>query len=944
VDRRLSSKGEQIVRASEQSSTGGVGVTEVAGLFERIKWAPVENRDRHDLGTDLLVAARDPRRFDVGLLIGVQVKGGPAYFKEPEVDASGRVTGWWHRNDSEHIDYWVKHELPHLVVLYDIDERVGYWVHVVPERCVSTGKGLKILVPKENTVSEADVPKLLNVALQQRGSISLEGTSFDAAAVHVAPGDRLRYALLIPRLVAPHANQHSHGTLEPEEAVALLTLLHPQRLTARLKDKQIWDDLNQPPQRDDWRWHFAYGLWLYIAFNETTALEASYVAVTNKAERSDWRVAAAAVMASARIELGELDEATFLIDKELERDVAAPVDQGWLLVHAANCAAIAGRVDVAKELAAKALDQLKLKADDATVSLLTGVAYRIIFTLTSWLDVDRYVSDTLRAGDNAGSWWRDQQLRWALDAVALERFREWSQESTSRWEAEPPGQQLRPSTLMALFTGDHAGWSAAESRLGRYEMQRATTPDEYLSAFVRLVRSGDKESVLLAGRRVRHVGPTSALRRLSVMCTPRFIGTTRVDLMLGFWGEFGDLAEELAADELVIWCIQQATLPPLMAGHRDVSLQDLLEAVLVALPATTAAVRDVVVQNLKSISIEWTDITSFTRLSQVLEQQAPGKLDSSFLFKVAQQHSKRPEVSGLVAVAARVGSADAKALLLEAALKGDFVAAQNALYSRWLDEEGAIHVTETIATALDKERSDSKNGTIGSGYAVDRALLLVHIIVEFPRIAAWQTVADYLGDAHVVADHKRGAVLYLGRQKNRIGAPALKVLHATLPGLAASKYLPRNLLNFNSPRKLATDLSDYLAWTLGLSGTSTLEGFVCSAFANGGLHKRWAWDVLSSVLPEEYDLVALQGLTDDDLGVRARCAQFLARRINAGEDSETLRQAAQIVLSDTGTLLPRSFLGEISANSAPSVKTLVGALKSNVSAEIRTQVRDILET
>ena len=36
-----------------------------------VRW---RNAD-HDLGTDLLVQARDERRFDRGLIVGVQVKG-----------------------------------------------------------------------------------------------------------------------------------------------------------------------------------------------------------------------------------------------------------------------------------------------------------------------------------------------------------------------------------------------------------------------------------------------------------------------------------------------------------------------------------------------------------------------------------------------------------------------------------------------------------------------------------------------------------------------------------------------------------------------------------------------------------------------------------------------------------------------------------------------------
>jgi hypothetical protein len=37
---------------------------------------------QHDLGTDLLVQARDARLFDRGLVVGVQAKGGPSYFEQ----------------------------------------------------------------------------------------------------------------------------------------------------------------------------------------------------------------------------------------------------------------------------------------------------------------------------------------------------------------------------------------------------------------------------------------------------------------------------------------------------------------------------------------------------------------------------------------------------------------------------------------------------------------------------------------------------------------------------------------------------------------------------------------------------------------------------------------------------------------------------------------------
>jgi hypothetical protein len=73
------------MRASQPEQTGGAGVSEVAGAFERINWGTAENA-RHDLGTDLFLMARDERRFDLGSVVGAQVKAGPSYFYEPKRD------------------------------------------------------------------------------------------------------------------------------------------------------------------------------------------------------------------------------------------------------------------------------------------------------------------------------------------------------------------------------------------------------------------------------------------------------------------------------------------------------------------------------------------------------------------------------------------------------------------------------------------------------------------------------------------------------------------------------------------------------------------------------------------------------------------------------------------------------------------------------------------
>jgi Domain of unknown function (DUF4365) len=192
------------VRASQQEQTSGVGVSRVTADFQLIGWAPVPNA-QHDLGTDLLVQARDARGFDRGLPVGVQVKAGPSYFEQPAHAGDGSLLGWWHYEPKvDHFEDWVTHGLPHLLVLHNLGTRTSYWVHVTAKAVESTGKGAKILVPVDQTIDRGHLDDLLAVAASHKPVIGLEGTAWAASASNVAPARRLRHALLVPRLVAPH--------------------------------------------------------------------------------------------------------------------------------------------------------------------------------------------------------------------------------------------------------------------------------------------------------------------------------------------------------------------------------------------------------------------------------------------------------------------------------------------------------------------------------------------------------------------------------------------------------------------------------------------------------------------------------------------------------------------------------------------------------------------
>jgi len=248
------------VRASPQEQTGEVGVSEVTADLQRIGWGPVHLNARHDLGTDLFVQVRDVRRFDRGLLVGVQAKGGPSWFKRPARAEDGSLLGWWY--DEEHADHfedWVTHGLPHLLVLHDLNTRVSYWVHVTAKVVESTGKGAKILVPVGQTIDHEHLDDLLDVAASHKPVIGLQGTAWAASASNLPPARRLRHALLVPRLVAPHRNTGFGTVIGPEEAVALLTQGRVRDLEEFARRHDAVPGLEEAASSRDWRWRFELG-------------------------------------------------------------------------------------------------------------------------------------------------------------------------------------------------------------------------------------------------------------------------------------------------------------------------------------------------------------------------------------------------------------------------------------------------------------------------------------------------------------------------------------------------------------------------------------------------------------------------------------------------------------------------------------------------------------
>lgn len=101
-----------------------------------------------DYGIDAQIEIFE-NQYPSGKLIAIQSKSGLSFFEKPN-DNSFRFYP-----EEKHVKYWLGHYLPVILVLYHPEQKQAYWQIVIEENVVSTGKGWKIYVPKDNNFSNA---------------------------------------------------------------------------------------------------------------------------------------------------------------------------------------------------------------------------------------------------------------------------------------------------------------------------------------------------------------------------------------------------------------------------------------------------------------------------------------------------------------------------------------------------------------------------------------------------------------------------------------------------------------------------------------------------------------------------------------------------------------------------------------------------------------------
>jgi len=398
------------VRISPEARRGEGGENQVKAFFsDTFQWC-IMSKDI-DFGTDLWVMPVSDEGIPSFVVLGVQVKKGASYFRHPKKDEQGNVIGWWFGFDANHEASWTNGRIAHIVVLIS-NEGTMYWSKIESSQIDRSSRKPKILVYKDHVLEKTDEEEIYEFACSTYEKSAFNGVVWNGLK-NIKNQDRIRLAMLAPRVIAPHVNKHIDN-LKGHEALASLLYGNEYGLEWywRAGSGSMADVAMQKGKRKDeawaspdWCWKAAAAFYDYLDGQGGRLDELFSVA------KSPEEQAASAVMQFAfDIDDNDWSAALQHIEAVMTYDLY-PVDKAWLLVHESWAMFELGRKDEAISAGSNAVSLCLQNPDDITANGICGVAVRLLWQYdwiwgnvkSSGRQVD--TAEVIQSSDNPIFWW-----------------------------------------------------------------------------------------------------------------------------------------------------------------------------------------------------------------------------------------------------------------------------------------------------------------------------------------------------------------------------------------------------------------------------------------------------------------------------------------------------------------------------------------------------------
>ncbi len=916
------------MRAPKNSAKGTSGQSFVKGQFEELGWGAVPNLE-HDVGTDLFIMARDARRFDLGALVGAQVKNWALKFDSPAIHENRE--GWWYADDEEHFDYWLTHRVPHLVVFYDKDAKVSYWVHVVEDAVVSTGKGRKIFVPKEQTVDAAHFDALLAVALSSPAGKTWEGSAWTPGQ-ELPANSQLRYALLAPRLIAPHGNASVDTVIAPQ-AVALVSAVRLFEIHGSYKDKQPLLDPNVSAASEDFDWQLYAALLTLVEKGQRDTLD-HLATLEATPER---RAAAVAVLAAALFEDGQVRRAIKLLTKTLdESDDYNPVDHAWLRLHLARNLVQDGSLKRARSIALEVAMIGQTAPADPTARFLAGIAADLLFTLSGWAAAD--LEQMIKARDNAASWWRGQKMSSGLGEHLEKAFKSWAHDkSITVGSSDETWTNIRSAMLISSFAGDTTSWRYEACQLARHILMTSRDVDSVSSALELFLLAVSKYDVKLAVNRLLDIGPVGALVNVAKGVDLRRSTRDSLHSDVELLGLAGKVLPVAVADRAARMLLAELARPGRRIQRLRPSNPRYEEPLALALARVYVACSAEVQAEIRS----W--ICALPPIDDELIARNYAQLVRN-VHDLDWSDAERPDGDATVlanAVEQLLASRDpaVRASLIDRIAQGDMSALASWGNVTDLPDRAAAGMTQSAAGAVRSVIDSARKGMYGFGSSNDALHTLVLMNVWHPASADWDACIEALSEDRSASEHLASGIRLLIRLAHRIPEEVRDKLHAPLGRLATQAPDPAHGMGFFG----RVDLRGDALLLLTLISPDEASDDAVVELLHGTSQQIQAGIQLIAKRREPNLLAALAALTThSDIEVRAAVAGALGEWVTRDIASQQSHRLLTRLVNEPGVELATHVTRALfQTGRSAGAEVLADELASHPSAVVRAHVAEL---
>lgn len=182
------------MRVEDRQLVERQGVALVQGLaVNDLRWL-FREQAISDVGIDAHLEVVTGGRA-TGRLLALQIKSGDSYFRESVPD------GFIYRGDPWHMEYWINHSLPVVVVICSPRTGDAYWQAISEDTAVRTDGGWTMVIPRANRFGASAAEPLQAVAARRAEQSRLGGAI--AGSETVTHPDSILGALLAnPQLLA----------------------------------------------------------------------------------------------------------------------------------------------------------------------------------------------------------------------------------------------------------------------------------------------------------------------------------------------------------------------------------------------------------------------------------------------------------------------------------------------------------------------------------------------------------------------------------------------------------------------------------------------------------------------------------------------------------------------------------------------------------------------